>query len=228
MTQEDEVPSSTAPLVSVEQIQVLNLPQLRVVAFPNNAIKEEAVSLSHEEHTNLVEMSGEKPFLPPLELQPQLPSLTASTGASSPSYTITSGRQTSCMQPPNTPHVPEYLRISPPSTRGSSKGSQGLCNSLDLLSSNTSLPQALEAKPFTPRLPGFEEGSRNDAAISSAFETLKLIGYTSKAVVLQLAVPHTCSLGVVVLRQPYRPQAFQLLKGQEHFRQPRSAIPLMR
>lgn len=180
MTQEDEVPSSTAPLVSVEQIQVLNLPQLRVVAFPNNAIKEEAVSLSHEEHTNLVEMSGEKPFLPPLELQPQLPSLTASTGASSPSYTITSGHQTSCMQPPNTPHVPEYLRISPPSTRGSSKGSQGLCNSLDLLSSNTSLPQALEAKPFTPRLPGFEEGSRNDAAISSAFETLKLIGYTSK------------------------------------------------
>ncbi|EFO65523.1 Hypothetical protein GLP15_5200 [Giardia lamblia P15] len=178
VVQENEVPDFTIPSVTVEQVQALNLPQLRVVAFPSNATKEGVAS--HEEHTSLVEISGEKPSIPPLELQPQLPSLIASTRASSPSYISASGGRKSCMQPPNTPHVPECLLISVSSTRSSSKGSQKPCNNSDVHGGNASLPQTVEAEPFKPRLPRFEAGSKNDIAISSAFETLKLIGYTSK------------------------------------------------
>lgn len=188
ITENEETCNYSAPLVAIEQAETSLLPQLRVVALPSNSTKD--ISVSNEVYATLPKACDEKPVVPPLEFQTHLPAISMSTGASSSSCTNTSKRHKSCAQPPNTPHIPhtprmpytpECLPISVLSAKNLNKNVYKSSISSDAPNNSICSSQSIEPGPFKPRLHGFEEGGTNDAAISSAFATLKLVGYLSKS-----------------------------------------------
>lgn len=172
-----DVPSTTTSLVTIEQVETPHLPSIRVAVPPSHSAKQ--TTISTEEHTSLSYFE-EKPPVPPLELPTCLPPLTSSIGTPSPRSTGTGRLHSLCMQPPNTPHVPEPSLVGTSSVDNTDTNAQKLHSNFDGFNNNICLPQSLEPGPFKSRLPGFEKGSKNDVAISSGFETLKLLGYTAQ------------------------------------------------